>query len=113
MPILAVAAAGATGTTTFRSVAELRVKESDRLDATARLVRSLGATATVRGEDLEVVGLGDPDRFERFEFDAAGDHRMAMAAVVAATVGAGGNVGGFGGVATSYPGFLRDLASLR
>jgi 5-enolpyruvylshikimate-3-phosphate synthase len=38
---------------------------------------------------------------------------MAMAAVVAASVGTGGVVGGFGGVATSYPGFLRDLTSLR
>jgi len=113
VPILSVAAAGATGTTTFRDVAELRVKESDRLTATARLVVALGATAAVEGDDLTIVGLGGPGRFTRLEFDAKGDHRMAMAAVVAATVGAGGVVGGFGGVATSYPGFLRDLASLR
>jgi 3-phosphoshikimate 1-carboxyvinyltransferase len=113
VPILAVAAAAATGTTTFLDVSELRVKETDRLEATARLVRALGAGAKVDGNDLEVNGLGDPRRFVRLEYDAAGDHRMAMAAVVAATVGAGGVVGGFGGVATSYPGFLSALASMR
>jgi 3-phosphoshikimate 1-carboxyvinyltransferase len=113
VPILAVAAAGAAGTTSFLGVGEMRVKESDRLEATARLVRSLGATALIDGDDLEVTGLGDAARFTRLEFDAAGDHRMAMAAVVAASVGAGGVVGGFGGVATSYPGFLADLTSLR
>jgi 3-phosphoshikimate 1-carboxyvinyltransferase len=113
VPILAVAAAAATGSTRFLDVDELRVKETDRLEATARLVRALGARAEIHGSDLEVEGLGDPERFTRLEFDAAGDHRMAMAAVIAMTVGAGGVVGGFGGVATSYPGFLRDLASLR
>ena len=113
MPILAVAAAAAAGETRFRSVGELRVKESDRLAATARLVRSLGAGALIDGDDLVVVGLGTASRFERLEFDAGGDHRMAMAGAVAATVGSGGVVAGFAGVATSYPDFLADLASLR
>jgi 3-phosphoshikimate 1-carboxyvinyltransferase len=113
VPILAVAAAGASGTTSFRDVGELRVKESDRLAATARLVRSIGAAASIEGDDLVVTGLGSPARFERFEFDAEGDHRMAMAASIAAAVGAGAVIGGFAGVATSYPGFLADLASLR
>ena len=113
VPILGVAAAAAEGTTTFRDVAELRVKESDRLEATARLVRALGATAAVHGDDLEVTGVGSASAFRRVEFDAQGDHRMAMAAAIAAAVGAGGVVAGFAGVATSYPGFLTDLASLR
>jgi 3-phosphoshikimate 1-carboxyvinyltransferase len=113
VPILAVAAAGASGTTTFRDVGELRVKESDRLAATARLVRAIGATASVAGDDLVVGGLGSPARFKRFEYDAEGDHRMAMAASVAAAVGSGAVIAGFSGVATSYPGFLADLASLR
>ena len=113
VPILAVAAAAAQGTTTFHDVGELRVKETDRLAATLRLVGALGATATTSGDELEVVGLGTARRFGRFEFDAEGDHRMAMAAAVAATVGSGGVVAGFAGVATSYPGFLADLASLR
>lgn len=114
VPILAVAAAAASGATRFEDVAELRVKETDRLAATTTLVRALGATARLDGDDtLEVEGLGGAERFRRFEFDAQGDHRMAMAAAIAATVGAGGVVAGFAGVATSYPAFLADLASLR
>lgn len=113
VPVLAVAAAAATGTTTFAGVDELRVKESDRADATIRLVRALGAHARVDGSTLCIEGVGSARQFARFEFDAAGDHRMAMAAAVAASVGAGGVIGGFAGVATSYPGFLSDLASLR
>jgi 3-phosphoshikimate 1-carboxyvinyltransferase len=113
VPILAVAAAAASGPTTFLGVDELRVKETDRLVATARLVGALGATARVAGDTLEVEGLGTARAFGRVEFDAEGDHRMAMAAAVAAAVGSGGVVAGFAGVATSYPGFLADLASLR
>jgi 3-phosphoshikimate 1-carboxyvinyltransferase len=113
VPVLAVAAAAATGTTRFTDVAELRVKETDRLVATHRLVSALGATARVDGDTLEVDGLGSARSFQRIEFDADGDHRMAMAAAVAATVGVGGVVAGFAGVATSYPRFLSDLASLR
>jgi 3-phosphoshikimate 1-carboxyvinyltransferase len=113
VPVLAVAAAAAEGTTTFADVAELRVKESDRLAASVALVRALGAGAAVEGDALVVEGIGAAGRFARLEFDAAGDHRMAMAAAVAATVGQGGVVAGFGGVATSYPGFLAALASIR
>jgi 3-phosphoshikimate 1-carboxyvinyltransferase len=113
VPILAVAAAAASGTTRFHEVDELRVKETDRLAATLRLLEALGATAAVVGDALVVDGLGTARSFLRVEFDAQGDHRMAMAAAVAATVGSGGVVAGFAGVATSYPGFLADLASLR
>jgi 3-phosphoshikimate 1-carboxyvinyltransferase len=113
VPVLAVAAAAGAGTTRFEDAAELRVKETDRLEATARLVEALGARSAIDGDALVVEGLGTASRFARVEFDAAGDHRMAMAAAVAATVGAGGVIAGFAGVATSYPRFLADLASLR
>jgi 3-phosphoshikimate 1-carboxyvinyltransferase len=113
VPILAVAAAAAQGTTTFHDVAELRVKETDRLDAVCRLLDAIGATTTSHADALTVIGLGSASAFHRFEFDARDDHRMAMAAAIAATVGQGGTVRGFGGVATSYPRFLAALASLR
>lgn len=113
IPILAVAAAAAAGTTRFFDVGELRVKESDRLAGTARLCEALGAMVAVEGDDLVVTGLGSPASFAHFTFDAEHDHRMAMAAAIAATVGDGGTVAGFSGVATSYPGFLSALASLR
>lgn len=110
VPALAVAAAAAEGTTVFRDVGELRVKESDRLAGVVRLVRVLGAGAEVRGDDLEVQGTGG--RLAPARTDSEGDHRMAMAAAVAALVAGEGEVDRFGCVATSYPGFLADLRAL-
>ncbi len=114
VPILAVAAATAVGTTRFRDMGELRVKESDRLAGTAELVRAFGAEATVEGDDLVVEGSGGPLRPARI--DARGDHRMAMAAAVAGSacpLGAGETtITGWGTVATSYPGFADALAHL-
>jgi len=114
VPILAVAAATGLGTTRFRDVGELRVKESDRLAGTAELVRAFGAEATVEGDDLIVEGSGTPLRPARI--DARGDHRMAMAAAVAGSAcpaSAGETtITGWGTVATSYPGFADTLAHL-
>ncbi len=74
VPVLAVAAAVAEGPTRFRGVGELRVKESDRLEGTAELVRAFGGRASVEGDDLLVAGgarLVPGHRRRR------GDHRMA------------------------------------
>ena len=113
VPALAVAAAVAAGTTVFTDVGELRVKEVDRLAAVADMVTAFGATARIDGDTLAVTGVGGPLRGAHV--DSRGDHRMAMAAVVAALAAAEGErslVTGFGAVETSYPGFLEDLLSL-
>jgi len=114
VPILAVAAACASGTTRFVGMGELRVKESDRLEAAARLVEAAGAGARVEGDDLVVEGAGGEGGLRHVRFDAGGDHRMAMAAAIAALAAGPGEsrIDGFGGVATSYPGFLDDLRQL-
>ncbi len=114
VPVLAVAAAAAAGRTTFLDVGELRVKETDRLDAVAALVRALGARAEVVDDDLHVDGTGPSGRLAHVRTDSGGDHRMAMAAAVGALAAGPGEsaVGGFGSVATSYPGFVADLARL-
>ncbi|HEV2428047.1 MAG TPA: 3-phosphoshikimate 1-carboxyvinyltransferase [Acidimicrobiales bacterium] len=112
VPVLAVAAAAASGETRFVGVGELRVKESDRLEGTRALVQSLGAAARVEGDDLVVEGVGSASRFTAFRLDAGFDHRMAMAGAVAAVCGAGGEIVGGETVATSYPGFFGDLAAL-
>ena len=114
VPVLAVAAAAAAGRTIFRAVGELRVKETDRLAAVAGLVEALGATATIEGDDLHIDGVGGRGGLRHAASDAGGDHRMAMAAVVGALAAGPGTsaVGGFGAVATSYPGFLADLTRL-
>ena len=112
VPVLAVAAAAAEGTTTFRDVGELRVKEVDRLAATAALVEAFGARAVVDGDVLHVEGAGARGLIPG-SFESRGDHRMAMAAVVAALAAGGtSTVAGFEAVATSYPEFLSDLGSL-
>jgi len=112
VPILAVAAAAAEGISVFRDVGELRIKESDRLLETIGLVEALGAEARAEGDNLIIEGLGSSRRFTSFTIDAHGDHRMAMAGAIAATVGAGGVVDGFESVATSYPAFLEHLDNL-
>ncbi len=115
IPILAVAAAVAEGTTVFHDVGELRVKEVDRLAAVVEMVRAFGAQAEVDGDTLSITGVGPTGRLHRARFDSQGDHRMGMAAAVAALAVPAGQrsvLTGFGAVATSYPGFADDLHSL-
>jgi 3-phosphoshikimate 1-carboxyvinyltransferase len=113
VPALAVAAAVAEGTTVFTDVGELRVKEVDRLAAVAEMVEAFGATAVSEGDALSITGIGGPLRAARF--DSRGDHRMAMAAAVAAIAARSGErslITGFDAVETSYPGFADDLVML-
>jgi 3-phosphoshikimate 1-carboxyvinyltransferase len=80
-PILAVAAAGAVGTTRMRGLKELRVKESDRLAATAALLSVNGIRVEIDGDDLVVYGSGRaPGGGGTVETHM--DHRIAMAALV-------------------------------
>ena len=113
IPVLAVAAAVAEGTTVFSDVGELRVKEVDRLLAVADMVEAFGAHATIDGDALSITGLGGPLRGARF--DSQGDHRMAMAAAVAALAARPGErslITGFSAVDTSYPTFAEDIERL-
>lgn len=112
VPILAIAAACATGRTRFHDVGELRVKESDRLKGTAALVHAFGAQAEIEGDDLLVLGRGGTLRAG--VVDAHGDHRMAMAAAIAAGACDTGlsTIAGWECVATSYPGFAEEWARL-
>jgi 3-phosphoshikimate 1-carboxyvinyltransferase len=107
-----VAAAAADGTTTFRDVGELTVKETDRLAATIALVEAIGGLARANGDDLVIEGSGSPAT-SAVRFHGRGDHRLAMAAMVAALAGAaGGSIDGVASVGTSYPGFLDDMSAL-
>src|SRR5580658_8176484 len=110
-PVLAVAAAFAAGTTVMRGLKELRVKESDRLAATAALLRANGVAVDIEGDDLIVHGTGR----------AAGggvvtthmDHRIAMAAMVlglASDKPVQIDDGTF--IATSFPGFAELMRGL-
>ncbi len=80
-PILAVAAACATGTSRLRGLKELRVKESDRLAATAALLAENGVKVEVEGDDMIVHGTGAPPAGGALVATHM-DHRIAMSALV-------------------------------
>ncbi|MDQ3428048.1 MAG: 3-phosphoshikimate 1-carboxyvinyltransferase, partial [Gemmatimonadota bacterium] len=82
IPLLAVVASRASGTTAFRQVGELRIKESDRLGLIAANLRAVGARAEVAGDDLLVTGDDAPPRGA---VKTAADHRLAMAFAVLGT----------------------------
>ena len=110
IPILAVAAARAGGDTGFLDVAELRVKESDRVATIIEGLSALGATVTSDGDGVHVTG---PTVFRGARVHSYGDHRIAMALAVAGLVGEGTTViDGWEAVATSYPGFEDALGQL-
>lgn len=114
VPILAVLAAFARGTTTIRGAKELRLKESDRLALIARGLRALGVEVGEVEDGLDVVG--DPARTLRggVTIETQGDHRIAMAfAVAALRADAPLTIDDGPCVAVSYPGFWSDLARLR
>ena len=110
IPILAVLAARAEGTTRFHGLGELRVKESDRLGLLAANLTAIGARAEVRGDDLLVEGTATP-----FSGGVVthGDHRIAMAfAVLGSQPGARIAVDDPDCAAVSFPHFADRLAAL-
>lgn len=109
VPVLASVAAHASGESRFEGGAELRLKESDRLAALVDGLRGLGGDADVEGDDLVVAGGG----LRGGEASAAGDHRIAMALVVAALAAdAPSEIEGIEVAEVSFPGFLPLLRSL-
>lgn len=109
VPVLAVAAAVARGRTAIRDAAELRVKESDRLSATARELKALGGTVQELDDGLVIEGGG----LHGGEVESHGDHRMAMSMAVAAlAAGAPAFILGGECVDISYPTFWPDLERL-
>jgi len=101
-PALFVAAACASGATTVHGAAELRVKESDRIDAMARGLRALGITVEESPDGARIHG----GRLHGGTVDSRGDHRIAMAFAVAAQCADGEvRIDDVANVATSFPGF--------
>jgi 3-phosphoshikimate 1-carboxyvinyltransferase len=107
IPLLACVASRAEGTSVFRGVGELRVKESDRLALVAQNLAAVGTRAWTEGDTLWVEGT---DRPPRGRVETAGDHRLAMAFAVLGTLpGARIRLDDRDCVAVSYPRFFEDL----
>lgn len=109
VPALSIAGALAvSGALEFRGAAELRAKESDRIETVAAMLRALGVEANTGADFLSVsAGALRPGVVESHH-----DHRIAMAAAVAAcglSVDGEIEIRGWDAVATSYPDFLDDL----
>lgn len=110
IPILAVAAAFASGTTIIRDAAELRVKESDRLAVTAVELNRMGAQITELPDGLEITG-GTP--LTGADVDSYTDHRIAMSLAIAALNAKGvTNIQRAEAAAISYPDFTATLQQI-
>ena len=110
IPVLALAACFAQGTTVIRDAQELRVKESDRISATARELSRLGAKITELPDGMIIEGTGS---LKGGACRSHGDHRLAMTLGIAGLL-ADGDVllSGAEVVDVSYPGFWQDLELL-
>jgi 3-phosphoshikimate 1-carboxyvinyltransferase len=109
--VLAVAASFADGTTRMRGLQELRVKESDRLAATADMLRVNGVAAEIEGDDLIVEGRGRAPGGGTVATHM--DHRLAMSGLVmglASEKPVAIDDGAF--IATSFPGFVDMMRGL-
>jgi 3-phosphoshikimate 1-carboxyvinyltransferase len=109
--VLAVAASFAEGTTTMRGLKELRVKESDRLAATADMLRVNGVKVEISGDDLIVEGRGHVPGGGLVKTHM--DHRIAMSALVMGLAADKGvKVDDTAFIATSFPDFIPMMRSL-
>jgi 3-phosphoshikimate 1-carboxyvinyltransferase len=107
LPLFALLAAHARGTSRVRGAEDLRHKESDRIEALVDALRAVGVRAKAHPDGFEVTGV--PARPRGGKVDARGDHRIAMLGAIAGVASREGvDVVGFESVAVSFPGF-HDL----
>jgi 3-phosphoshikimate 1-carboxyvinyltransferase len=111
LPLFALAASMARGTSRVRGAAELRAKESDRIDSVAAGLRAVGARVRPTANGFTVRGV--PARPRGGELDASGDHRVAIVGAIAGLVSQEGvRVRGADAAAVSFPGFYELIDSL-
>jgi 3-phosphoshikimate 1-carboxyvinyltransferase len=111
LPLFALAASMARGTSRVRGAGELRAKESDRIDSVATALRAVGAHVRPTAGGYSIRGV--PARPRGGEIDAAGDHRVAIVGAIAGLVSQEGvRVQGAAAAAVSFPGFHELVDSL-
>jgi 3-phosphoshikimate 1-carboxyvinyltransferase len=110
LPLVALAACFAEGTTTIRDAEELRRKESDRIAVVAEVLGGLGGEVEATADGMTIAGNGG---LRGGAVRSHGDHRIAMLAAIAGLASQqGAEVEGMAAAAVSYPGFEADLATL-
>ncbi|MBQ9673237.1 MAG: 3-phosphoshikimate 1-carboxyvinyltransferase [Ruminococcus sp.] len=110
VPVLAVCASGANGTTKIYNAERLRIKESDRLKTTANLINSLGGTVIETEDGLIIEGKGN---LEGGTVEGSNDHRIVMAGAVASIICSKNvTVTDSQAVNKSYPDFFKDFNNL-
>jgi 3-phosphoshikimate 1-carboxyvinyltransferase len=110
IPILAVAAVFAQGTTVIQDAAELRVKESDRIAVMANQLNRMGAKVTELPDGLEITGGSS---LAGTEVESWGDHRIAMSLAIAALKASGStHIREAEAAAISYPNFAPTLQQI-
>jgi 3-phosphoshikimate 1-carboxyvinyltransferase len=110
LPLIALAACFAEGTTTIRDAAELRRKESDRIETVTAALTALGGEVEATADGMVIAGTGG---LRGGSVESHGDHRIAMLGAVAGLASREGvEVIGMDAAAVSYPGFEADLGSL-
>ena len=109
-PVLAALLMHAEGTSILTHAERLRLKESDRLMTTCAMVNSLGGSARIEADQLIIVGKS---HCPGGTVDGAGDHRIVMAAAVAASKCQGpSQINGAEAVRKSWPGFFDDIRAI-
>jgi 3-phosphoshikimate 1-carboxyvinyltransferase len=110
LPLVALVACFAEGTTVIRDAEELRRKESDRIETVTAALRTLGGKVEATADGMVIEGTGG---LRGGTIDSHGDHRIAMLGAVAGLASAEGvEVHGMEAAAVSYPEFLDDLRAL-
>lgn len=111
IPVLSVVASVAAGETRVENAYRLRLKESDRLQSTANLLRALGGRVEEKEDGMVITGV---PVLHGGETQTQNDHRLAMSAAVAACAAMGEvTVDNDACVAKSYPRFWEDYGSLK
>ena len=110
LPVINVMAACAEGTTIIRDAAELKVKESNRIDVMVRYLSAMGCDITGTDDGMVIVG-GRP--LHGTEVDSHSDHRIAMSFAIASLIAEGDTkIKGSDVVNISYPDFYKDFSRL-
>ena len=113
IPILSVVAAFSDGQLTLDGIGELRVKESNRLDAIQKILNTLGVQYEQQNDSLEITGAGKNFTFDGGSFNSFADHRIAMCAAISSVRSTRDvYIDDIESIATSFPNFFSNLEQL-